>query len=361
MRPFHAVLALALLLAAGCGGDDPTGPGDLPGVVDLSEPWRASTPEAEGIDPAGLAEAVDSAAELGFVRALLVARNGRLVEESYFGNDNERTVFDVHSVTKTVTGLLVGMAVDDGALDVEDLMVDWLPADDVRAEHGGIRVRHLLTMTSGIQWSEEEDLRPWIESGRPVGYVLDRPVVAEPGEQFTYSSGNSHLLSAIVAAATGGDGLAFAEERLLGPLGITEGNWITFGGQPLGGFGLRMPARDMARLGQLVLQRGRSGSRTLVSERWIDEAFSEQVIPGGSDGVLDGEGYGYQVWTARTNPRSLVMIGFGGQFVWMVPELDLMVVATTRWSTSRPEESQEQTGLLAALIRDLVIPSVEGP
>ena len=359
MKRLHAFLALGVLLVAGCDSDDPTGPGDPGGnPTDLSQPWATSTPVEEGIDPTGLMAAVDSAESLGYVRSLLVLRNGRLVQEEYFGTASRSTVFDLHSVTKTVTALVVGMAVDDGALDVDDLMVDWLPPDDVRPDHAGITVDHLLTMTSGIEWSDEVNFRPWLESGRPVGYVLDQPVVAAPGEEFIYATGGSHLLSAIVGEAIGGSTLAFAEERLLDPLGITEGYWIFIGGQPLGGAGLAMQARDMARLGQLVLQGGRSGDRQLVSQRWIDEAFVERVDLPVSEGFGAGQGYGYQVWTEAGNPRSVVMIGFGGQFVWMVPEFDLVVVATSQWSTSGFENSADQTNAVSRIIRDLIIPAV---
>ena len=286
-------------------------------------------------------------------------RNGRLVQEEYFGSSSQSTVFDVHSVTKTVTALVVGIAVDDGALDVDDPMVDWLPPDDIRPEHDGITVDHLLTMTSGIQWSDEVNFGPWIRSGRPVGYVLDQPVVAPPGQEFIYATGGSHLLSAIVGEAISGSTLDFAEERLLEPLGITEGYWISIGGQPLGGVGLGMRARDMARLGQLVLQGGRSGDRQLVSQQWIDQAFGERVDLPVSDGFGAGQGYGYQVWTEGGVPESVAMIGFGGQFVWIVPELDLAVVATSQWSTSGFENSGGQTAAVTRIIQDLIIPAVD--
>lgn len=358
MNRLHAFLALGVILIAGCDNDGPTGPGNPGDATDLSQPWVTSTPAEEGIDPAGLTAAADSAESLGFVRSLLVLRNGRLVQEEYFGSASQSTVFDVHSVTKTVMALVVGIAVDDGALDIDDQMIDWLPPDDVRPVHAGITVDHLLTMTSGIEWSDEENFLPWIQSGRPVGYVLDQPVVAAPGEQFDYATGGSHLLSAVVGEAIGGSTLAFAEERLLEPLGITEGYWISIGGQPLGGAGIGMQARDMARLGQLVLQSGRSGDRQLVSQSWIDQAFVEQVNLPVSDGFGAGQGYGYQVWTEAGSPPSVAMIGFGGQFVWMVPELDLVVVATSQWSTSGFETSGDQTQAVRGIIRDIIIPAV---
>ena len=360
MKTLRASLALTILLVAGCDGDDPTGPETPNGdPLDLSQPWVTSTPAEEGIDPGGLTVAVDSAGSLEFVRSLLVIRNGRLVQEEYFGSSSQSTVFDVHSVTKTVTALVVGIAVDDGALDVDDPMVDWLPPDDIRPEHDGITVDHLLTMTSGIQWSDEVNFGPWIRSGRPVGYVLDQPVVAPPGQEFIYATGGSHLLSAIVGEAIGGSTLDFAEERLLEPLGITEGYWISIGGQPLGGVGLGMRARDMARLGQLVLQGGRSGDRQLVSQQWIDQAFGERVDLPVSDGFGAGQGYGYQVWTEGGVPESVAMIGFGGQFVWIVPELDLVVAATSQWSTSGFENSGGQTAAVIRIIQDLIIPAVD--
>ena len=120
-----------------------------------------------------------------------------------------------------------------------------------------------------------------------------------------------------------------------------------------------MRARDMARLGQLVLQGGRSGDRQLVSQQWIDQAFGERVDLPVSDGFGAGQGYGYQVWTEGGVPESVAMIGFGGQFVWIVPELDLVVAATSQWSTSGFENSGGQTAAVIRIIQDLIIPAVD--
>jgi len=162
----------------------------VPAPVDLSRAWTASTPGGEGFDPELLGSAFANAANaVPNIRALVAIRNGRLVEEAYFGGMHRDSAFDMRSVTKTVTALLVGLASDRGLLDPDDLMTDWLSHPSRRSEHGGIRVRDLLTMTSGMQWSDEEDFGPWVRSGRPVGYVLDLPIVAPPGRRFIYNTG----------------------------------------------------------------------------------------------------------------------------------------------------------------------------
>ncbi len=325
-----------LLVAASSGCSDASvvrPPRDLAtDPVDLSSPWEVSSAEAEGFDSRRLDAAFAEAALLENIRALLVVRNGRIVREAYFNGTTADTVLDVRSVTKTATALLVGIAADDGLLDVEDELAAWFPPDSLAPEHDGIRVRHLLTMTSGIEWTDEGDFVPWIRSGRPIGYVLDLPVVAAPDAVFIYNTGGSHLLAEVVAGATGGDALAFAEERLFEPLGVTGERWLTIGGQPSGGAGLALRARDLARLGQLVLQRGNAGGRRVVSEAWIDEAFARRVALGSVAEVLGSGGYGYQVWTESAELEAFVMWGFGGQFVWVVPEESMVVVGASHWS-----------------------------
>lgn len=337
-------------------GEAGAGPDPVPAPVDLSRAWATSTPEAQGFDPELLGGAfADAATAVPNIRALVAVRNGRLVEEAYFGGMHRDSAFDMRSVTKTVTALLVGLASDRGLLDPNDLMTDWLPHPSRRSEHGGIRVRDLLTMTSGMQWSDEEDFGPWVRSGRPVGYVLDLPIVAPPGRRFIYNTGGSHLLTVIVENVVEGSALGFAERELLDPLGIGNKRWPVMQDSVIvGGAALALRARDAAKLGQLLLQGGRSGSRQIVSRAWAEAQIGRLVALGDIGYVLRDAGYGYQTWSDRRgggdDVSAFVMWGYGGQFVWVVPDRQLVVVAQTHW-----RGTGDHDGVQADAVADLIV------
>jgi CubicO group peptidase (beta-lactamase class C family) len=296
------------------------------------------------------------AAGIENLRALVVVRNGRLVREAYFNGTAADSFLDMRSVTKTVTALLVGIASDSGYLTVDDPMADWLTGYALRPAHDGIRLRHLLTMTSGILWSDQDNFAPWALSGEPVDYVLDLPVVAEPGARFIYNTGTSHLLSVIVGRAAGRSMYDFALDRLLLPLGIAPPafHWWVLGSDPVGGAGFAPRPRDAARIGQLLLQRGRSGDRQVVSGDWIDAATTHQYEFGGPvNGVLQRGAYGYQLWL-DADPEMWVAWGYGGQFIWTVPSKRLVVVAAAHWVGIGYDNAAVQARTNAALIRDVI-------
>lgn len=363
-RPPRLTAAFCAAALAACGdaaapadpGDVGTGPDPVPAPIDLSRAWATSTPEAQGFDPELLGGAfADAASAVPNIRALIAARNGRLVEEAYFGGMHRDSAFDMRSVTKTVTALLVGLASDRGLLNPEDLMTDRLSHPSRRSEHGGIRVSDLLTMTSGMQWSDEEDFGPWVRSGRPVGYVLDLPVVAPPGRRFIYNTGGSHLLTVIVENVVEGSALEFAERELLGPLGIDHKRWPVMQDSVIvGGAALALRPRDAAKLGQLVLQGGRSGSRQIVSRAWVEAQIGPLVSLGDIGYVLRDAGYGYQTWSDRRgggdDVSAFVMWGYGGQFVWVVPDRQLVVVAQTHWRGTGDHEGRQ-----ADAVADLIV------
>lgn len=367
MRALHltgAAGVAAWTALAACGdsvapvdpGDPGTGPDPVSAPVDLSRAWATSTPEAEGFDE-GMLEAAfaEAASAVPNIRALVAARNGRIVEEAYFGGMHRDSAFDMRSVTKTVTALLVGLASDRGLLDPDDPMTDWLSHPSRRPEHGGIRVRDLLTMTSGMQWSDEEDFGPWVRSGEPVGYVLDLPVVAPPGQRFIYNTGGSHLLTVIVEMVVDGSALEFAERELLEPLGIDDKRWPVMQDSVIvGGAALALRARDAAKVGQLLLQGGRSGSRQIVSRAWVEAQIGRLVSVGDIGYVLRDAGYGYQTWSDRRgggdDVSAFVMWGYGGQFVWVVPDRQLVVVAQTHW-----RGTGDHDGVQADAVADLIV------
>jgi CubicO group peptidase (beta-lactamase class C family) len=318
---------LAALLTHGCAPEH--------GAVTLAPPatadgWAVSTPAAEGLDAATLAgafRAVEEDRALATVRALLVVRHGRLVAEGYFRGAGRDTRHDVRSVTKSVTSLAVGTALARGELrgvteTVGGRLGDLLAADrDPRKR--AITLEDLLTMRAGLRWSEHgsHDRHPatMYRARSSAGWVLAFPMVTAPGRTFNYSTGNTQLVSAMVARATGRPLAQVAAARLLEPLGVRDAAWGRHAdGLSYGGTRLFLRARDMAKLGELCLRDGGWGGRQLVPATWIRASTRPRV-------ALAVGGYGYGWWI---RPHGYAAQGWGGQYVYVLPGEDAVVVMT---------------------------------
>ena len=203
----------------------------------------------------------------------------------------------LYSCTKSFVSTLVGIAVDQGAIDgIDHRVLDYLPGytfanQDARKE--AMTVEHLLTMTTGLDWQEgDPTYRAMYMSNDWVQYVLDIPMREQPGERFNYCSGCSHVLAAIVQNGTKAKTQDFARKNLFQPLGISNWRWDTDAkGMAIGGWGLQLTARDMAKLGYLYLHEGTWDGKQIVSRTWVEEATRQHTT---TDGSL---GYGYQWWT----------------------------------------------------------------
>jgi CubicO group peptidase (beta-lactamase class C family) len=265
--------------------------------------------------------------ELSHVRILLVAHGGTTVYEQAYAGWSPDAPADIHSVTKSVVSTVVGLLVADGTLALDttvgDLLADHL--DPVDRRRAAISVRHLLTMTSGLDADTPWDIDEIHARGEPwVAGVLRSPLVTEPGTAFAYNNGASHLLSAMVQAATGRRLDAVATERLLTPLGVLPGRWPT---DPQGlslAYGhLQLRPRDLLRLGLLFAHDGRLDPDQLVDAAWVRAATRRQV-----DGSFPEQtGYGFLWWVDTVGDRPAFFAGgHGGQYVLVVPSLDLVVV-----------------------------------
>lgn len=313
-------------------------PLDLPpeGSIDLAAPWVTVEPEVVSLDAKALATAGDQAGQIARMRSLLVVREGKLAYERYYGGWTADTLADVRSVTKSVVSTLVGIALQEGHIQSLDQTVGELlpgPEFDLTSAHWLVTVRHLLTMTGGFFWNEvnTRGYADWITSGDHVGYILDRPFEDQPGSQFRYNSAATHLLGVIVEKATGRSLAAYADAVLFGPLGISERRWEALtSGYVNGGAGLDLRPRDLARFGQLFLQEGWSGGRSVVPSAWIDEATARWVPDLGGVGPISSTSYGFLWWLDPARGAYFAW-GFAGQFVYVAPNLDLVVVATTDW------------------------------
>jgi CubicO group peptidase (beta-lactamase class C family) len=316
-------------------------------TVEENGVWPTAAPADVGVDgdalqrlDAGMAESNPD------VLALLVARDGRLVFERYYGGATVAERFDLQSVTKTVVSVLVGMAIGDGKLDLDATLAEVFPSQIVAAVDPrvrGITVRQLLTMTAGWGPASPADFAFSID---PVRVLLGRPLADRPGRRFVYDNGSYHLLSAAVSAATERTAAGFARDRLFRPLGFGDSPWqADDSGLSLGPGGLYLHARDLAKLGQLFLNGGRWDGRQLVPERYVRDSTRPQS-EGGPPG---GTRYGYGWWIS-SSPAGFQATGYGGQTLLVVPERDLVVVLLTR------VEGQTDVGGILYEVVDAVAP-----
>lgn len=289
------------------------------------EAWPVATPEEVGMSSGMLADLVENAMTQNRIDSILVVRSGHVVLDTYFYPFPAETAHDLHSATKSVTGTLVGIAIDEGLIPgvdvpVVELLPDAAPAE-VDERKAAMTVADLLTMSSGLSCGD-----PATASDDWAVLALALPMVAEPGTRFSYCGGDSHLLSAILAKVTGMATSAYADEVLFGPLGITDYVWPADSqGISYGDTALMLRPVDMAKLGDLYLRDGQWDGDQIVSASWIEAATTAQVKP---DFLSDG--YGYQWWV--DDAGYFMAAGAHGQGIIVVPDHDLVIAFTSALS-----------------------------
>jgi CubicO group peptidase (beta-lactamase class C family) len=327
-------------------------PTDCSTPAALNDGWTNASPADSGIDPDALCRLdrfIGYMPKPTNIHAVLVARHGKLVAERYYTGSDQRLTkpigtvhfgpevkHDLRAITQNVVSLLVGIAVGEGKLPSLDTpMMDRLP--DYAAlrtpENDAVTLRQLLTMSSGMGWNEKapyEDprnsLRQVEAAADPVRFALDQKAWSKPGAFFNYSSGSTLLLMAVLAKSTGEKVEDYAREKLFGPLGITDVTWGAMPGsnQPSAS-GLRLRPRDTLKLGQLLLSDGVWNGRQVLPKGWAAEATTPRI---NADNLFY---YGYHWWLGRSFLRNRDLawaggIGYGGQRLWVVPGLDLVVL-----------------------------------
>jgi CubicO group peptidase (beta-lactamase class C family) len=300
--------------------------------------WPKSSPAEQAQDAktfGGLSARIDE--KLADIRSVVVVQRGRIVFEYNRSGLTQDSLQSVESVTKSVLSLLVGIAHSQGQLpDLDRPIVDVMPElgavnSDPRAR--AVTVRHLLTMTAGFQSSE----RSFFDPNELAHYAMSRKFAADPGAVFRYDNPGSNLLAAVLGKAVGEEPGKYAQRLLFEPLGIDPTEWETdFQGHSLGFRGLKLRVRDLAKLGQLLLQNGEWEGRRLIPADYIATATERQ----NNGGPPVGLAYGYMWWIPRANsPRTtFIASGSGGQILWVHTPLNLVVAVTsevTEASTAR--------------------------
>ena len=326
----------------------PTPTGPTP-TLDPNWDWPVSAPDRQGMDPALLAELPQAAVrEFPALHSLLVIRNGAIVSENYFLGHTASTRHTVYSITKSVDSALIGIAMQQGYIQsVDQPVLDFFPGrgfDNMDDRKASITLRHVLTMTSGLGWIDGDPYWAQISSSPDwLAYMLGLPMATDPGKQFNYCSGCSHILSWIIYATTGSTPQEYADRYLFGPLGIRGEVWEADAqGVSIGGWGLHLTSRDLARLGQLYLDRGRWQGQQVVPADWVAES-TKPLVPASNN--LD---YGYQ-WWFNQSLNGFAALGADGQMIFVHPQTNLVVVMTSGSSDHTAEFELIRQYILAAV------------
>ncbi len=292
---------------------------------------------------------------------LVIVRHGLIALERAYHQGELVAAGDVKSVTKSIISVLAGIALREGYLTsldqrIEEFLPEYLLSEDNQRKRA-INLRHLLTLSSGLQWDERsaESLPALMASSNWVEHGLRLPLLYPPGEVFTYSTLDAHLLSAILTRATGMDMLTFANRYLLGPLGSVVTTWPSDPqGYQIGGTGLHLAPRDLAKVGYLYLRRGRWEDSQLLPEDYLSASTCAQVTP--REGVYALASYGYLWWVARSGAcECFYALGYGGQLVCVIPEVDIVMVVTARPDVPPAQGAGAQVFTMARELTERII------
>jgi CubicO group peptidase (beta-lactamase class C family) len=339
MNDIIRILVIGLLASITCFGQD-----------NLTDKLRRPVPELPRADLASVKMSQDTIAKLiKFInsnppndfRGLVVIKDNKLVVEEYFNTYWRETIHDIRSAGKSVTSLLLGIAIDKGLVkNTEQCIYDFFPSPKFTQPktdaHRNIKIRHLLAMSSGLSADDDDGNSPggtgnWLTEDHWVNFASSLPMIFEPGQKFVYNDICPMLVGAIIEETSGKKLSDFAKENLFSPLGIREYYWYTApNGSTVPMGNLYLSTLDFAKLGQLVINKGRWQGKKIISSTWINEMLTKQLDI--DDGVANG--YGYFWWRATKNVNSkkygcIYASGNGGNVLFIVPSENLVVCLTS--------------------------------
>ena len=312
-----------------------------------------TAPSASAIDAAAV---VKAAADLPRLHSVLVSVRGALVLERYFHGATATRLANIKSASKSVISALVGIAIDRKLIagvhePIAPFFGDLLAGDAAQVKRG-ITIENLLTMQSGLASTSNRNYGAWVQSANWVRHAVERPLESLPGTRMAYSTGNTHLLSAILTKAAGTSTWTFAQNALARPLGFSLADWprdpqgVYFGGNDM-----LLTPRQMIAFGELYRNRGVANGHQIVPAAWIDASL---VPRGRSDFSEQLYGYGWWIREMAGVPTFYAW-GFGGQFIIVVPALDAVVVSTSAATVGEDRRSHRRT------VDDLIERLIIGP
>jgi CubicO group peptidase (beta-lactamase class C family) len=322
----------------------------LPAIAQSSLP--RSTPKAQQVSSGGILDFIESVEKSNHeVHSMMVLRYGKVIAEGWWDPYKPELKHTMYSVSKSFTATAIGFAVAEKKLKVTDKVISFFPESlpkTISPNLAKLEIKDLLTMSVGHDRSFNQEVfttENWVEA------FLNMPIANEPGTKFLYNTSASYMMSAIIQKVTGQTLLDYLEPRLLKPLGITGLDWETdLQGIQTGGWGIRVKTEDMAKFGQLFLQKGKWNGKPILPELWIEEATTLKILqePNASPEKMASndwiQGYAYQMWRSRYN--SYRADGAFGQYILILPEKDAVIILTS--------ETNDLQGLLDLVWKNLL-------
>ena len=328
-------------------------------TLTLGETALAADP-APVLEPILHAQAMERASRLPRLRSLIVSVDGKLGAEHYYHGAQRSYWANLKSVSNSVLSILVGIAIDKGYLKSVNVTIEKFFPEHLSqipdSAKNAITIENLLTMRSGLETTSRRNYGRWVQSPNWVRHVLTRPMVDHPGGRMIYSTGNSHLLSAVLTKATGMSTFEFASRNLADPLGIAIRPWLRDPqGIYFGGNEMHLTPRALLQIGGRFLNHGRIGNNQVVSEAWIGESLKPRTRSRWS-----GREYGYGWWIDSLDGHQVYFgYGHGGQFISVAPDLKLTAVTT---SSTMPRQERRERRMHRWAVYDLfetdLIPAV---
>ena len=313
----------------------------------LDDGWETSSMDAEGVGSEKINEMMRNIldGDIDNIHGIVVIKNGKLVLEEYFDGFDRETKHRIFSASKSVTSILIGMAIDRSMIKgVDTKIYEFFPEYEgtkwIDLQYD-INLKQVLTMTAGLDWNDWEypgydsrdTTRQMTRSGDWLEFVLNRDTIKQTGKQFAYNNGLTMLLGSILKNTSGQNVIDFADKNLFARLGISDYTWDKGkGGIANTAWGLSMKLRDMAKIGYLFLRGGKWNEKRIVSQEWVYESVKDHV----NQNVFFGSGYGYQWWWGKSIINEQVVetfyaAGHGGQYIFVSPSLDCVTVVTSKW------------------------------
>jgi CubicO group peptidase (beta-lactamase class C family) len=295
---------------------------------------------------------VAKAASNDRLNSMAVWKSGSFHMEAYFNNAPRNAPVNVKSISKSVLAMIAGLAADRGQLTPTATISTYFPDHPSFTSVPSkkrILVVDLLQMTTGFL-STSQQYTNWTSSGNWADFVLNQPLVFEPGRTMLYSSGNSHLMSVVLSKATGKDLADYARNSLFTPIGVTLYGWDRDPqGYYFGGNNMAFTTLDLVKLGRLILQKGTWNGKSILSEKWIAEMTSKKVRATLSE---RDAWYGYYWWQQEIEGKTVHFAwGFGGQYIFVVPDLEMVAVFTSKLKSTRTKEHND---FIYVLLKDLI-------